>query len=201
MATRKHCTMSELLALKAGEAIGWAREHVEACPFCQREMELLHGRVAALRALPAARPPRDRWSVVRDQAVRERRQVGVRRAGFVVLALAASLTLIVGVDRWQSAGGTDAVAATPELTDLMARSRELEAALQSYGTDGRVLNARAAGIIADLEDRIDFVDAGILQASERRESRGELVDLWRSRVDLMDALVNAHVTRAAYVGF
>jgi hypothetical protein len=202
MATRKHCTMSELLALKGGEGAAWAREHVDGCPFCQRELELLHGRVAALRALPALRPPRDRWAVVRERAGRERRGVRLRRAGWAGVALAASVTLMVGVRAWEVRRTESQVqAASPELRDLMAQSRDLEAALQSYGTEGRVLNARAAGIIADLEDRIALVDAGIVQAGTRREARSDLVDLWRSRVDLMDALVNAHVTRAAYVGF
>jgi hypothetical protein len=204
MAMRKHCTMSELLALKEGQGSAFTREHVDGCSFCRRELELVHGRVAALRALPAMRPPRDRWAVIREQAAHEQRGRRLRRAGWGVLALAASVTVIVGVRALDS--GPDAypaaeVALTPELTDLVARSRELEAALRTWGTDGRVLNARAAGIIADLEDRIDFVDAGIIQASGRRESRDDLVNLWRTRVDLMDALVSAHVTRAAYVGF
>ena len=43
---RKHCTMSELLALKDGEGSAWAREHLEGCGYCRREMELLHGGVA-----------------------------------------------------------------------------------------------------------------------------------------------------------
>jgi hypothetical protein len=201
---RKHCTMSELLALRAGEGTAWAREHLEGCGFCQRELELLHGRVAALRALPAIRPPRDRWTVVREQAAREQRGSKLRRAAWGALALAASVTLMVGVRALNAPHGlpgAEAAALTPELTELMARSRELEAALENYGTDGRVLNARAAGIIAGLEDRIAVVDAGIVQAGGRPDTRDDLVDLWRSRVDLMDALVNAHVTRAAYVGF
>jgi hypothetical protein len=147
------------------------------------------------------RPPRDRWSVIRENAAREQRGAKLRKAAWGALALAASLTLMVGVRSWVDRRTGDPVAATPELTELMSQSRELEAALRSYGTEGRVLNARAAGIIADLEDRIDFVDAGIIQASGRRESRDDLVNLWRTRVDLMDALVSAHVTRAAYVGF
>jgi hypothetical protein len=200
MAMRKHCTMSELIALKDGEGTAWVRTHVEACSFCQRELELLHGRVAAMRALPSQRPPRDRWSVIREQALREQRAVRVRRTTWGALALAASLTLIVGIRAANQSGG-EPVAASPELTQLMAQSRELEAALETWGTDGRVLNARAAGIIADLEDRIAVVDAGIVQAGRQRESRTELVNLWRNRVDLMDALVGAHVTRAAYVGF
>jgi len=83
----------------------------------------------------------------------------------------------------------------------MAQSRQLETTLQTYDPAGRVLNARAAGVIADLEDRIALVDAGISQMTARNGSRDDLISLWRDRVDLMDALVNAHVTRAAYVGF
>jgi hypothetical protein len=202
---RKHCTMTELLALREGEGTAWAREHLDGCSFCQRELELLHGRAAALRALPAIRPPRDRWSVVRERAVRDQRGTKLRRAAWGALALAASVTLMVGVKALNAPAGSgpglEAMAVTPELSALMSQSRELEAALESYGTDGRVLNARAAGIIAGLEDRIAVVDAGIVQAGARRDTRTDLVDLWRSRVDLMDALVNAHVTRAAYVGF
>jgi hypothetical protein len=201
---RKHCTMHELLALREGEGAAWAREHLDGCTYCQRELELLHQRVAALRALPSVQPPRDRWAVVREQASREQRGRRVRRAGWGILALAASLTLIVGVRAlgpdW-SAQEEVAAATSPELADLMAQSRELEAALRSYGTEGRVLSARTAGIIADLEDRIAVVDAGIVQTGSRRGTGDDLVDLWRSRVGLMDALVNAHVTRAAYVGF
>jgi hypothetical protein len=200
---RKHCTMSELLALKDGEGTAWAREHVDGCGYCQRELELLHARVAALRALPAIRPPRDRWAVVREQAIRTQRVSRFRRAGWGVLALAASVSLIVGVQTWGPGGAGDgsvAEAEPPELAALVAQSRELEAALQEYGTDGRVLNARTAGIIADLESGIAVVDAGIMEA-RARGSQDELVDLWRNRVNLMDALVSAHVTRTAYVGF
>jgi hypothetical protein len=128
----------------------------------------------------------------------------LRRAGWGMMALAASVALIVGV-RERNPGGAGGApmaleAEAPELAELVAQSRELEAALQEYGTDGRVLNARTAGIIADLETGIATVDAGIMEA-RARGSQDDLVDLWRSRVNLMDALVSAHVTRTAYVGF
>ncbi|HET7038288.1 MAG TPA: hypothetical protein VFH97_00280 [Gemmatimonadales bacterium] len=201
---RKHCTMNELLALKDGEGLAWAREHLDGCSFCQREMDLVHARVAALRALPAIRPPRDRWMMVREQAVRMRRVARLRRAGWGALALAAGLALMVGIRGWEPGSGPVgtpvAMEEAPEVAELVAQSRELEAALQEYGTEGRVLNARTAGIIADLESGIAAVDAGIMEARVRG-SRDELVDLWRSRVNLMDALVSAHVTRTAYVGF
>ena len=37
-----HCTMDDLLALRAGEASAWARQHSEACPSCHAELEALY---------------------------------------------------------------------------------------------------------------------------------------------------------------
>jgi hypothetical protein len=197
---RKHCTMAELLAVRDGEGTAWAREHVGECHFCQQELELLYQRVAALRTLPAHRPPRDRWSVIREQALRDRRGRTLRRVGLGSLALAAGIALLIGV-RAVDFPGSAPSPAEAQLAQLMTQSQELEATLLSYGTDGRVLNGRAAGIIADLEDRIALVDAGITQVSAGGGPPDQLIGLWQDRVDLMDALVSAHVTRAAYVGF
>jgi len=197
---RKHCTMSELLAVRDGEGTAWARAHLDECPFCREELDLLYRRVAALRALPVHRPPRDRWTVIRAQAVRERRGRVLRRSGWGALAAAAAVALLFGVKTVGVLGPTPAVGQT-ELDALVEQSRGLEATLRSYDPEGRVLNARTAGIIADLEDRIALVDAGISQVTTRGGAREDLIGLWRDRVDLMNALVNAHVTRATYVGF
>jgi hypothetical protein len=199
MNMRKHCTMAELLAVRDGEGTAWAQAHADECPYCRQELDLVYRRVSALRALQAHRPPRDRWAVIKEQAARERRQRSVKRWGWGALAAAAGIAVLVGIR-------TIAVPATgdhqtAELQTLMAQSRGLEAALSSYDPDSRVLSGRAAGIIADLEDRIAIVDAGIAQADRERKPNTELVNLWRDRVDLMDALVNVHVTRANYVGF
>jgi len=192
--------MSELVAARDGEGSAWARAHLDECPFCQAELDLLYQRASALRALPGLRPPRDRWPVIREQATRERRRRTLRRAGWGTLAMAAGIALVIGVRSVAFPGGGAPVAST-ELRQLMNQSRDLEATLRSYDPDGRVLNGRAAGIIADLEDRIALVDAGISQVSTRGGLPDDLIGLWRDRVDLMSALVNAHVTRAAYVGF
>jgi hypothetical protein len=197
---RKHCTMAELLAIRDGEGTAWSREHLEGCAFCQEEQDLLYQRVSALRSLPAQRAPRDRWSVIREQALRDRRSRLVRRVGYGSLALAAGIALLIGVRAVDFPGGAPSPAEA-QLAQLMTQSQELEATLLSYGTDGRVLNGRAAGIIADLEDRIALVDAGITQVSAGGGPPDQLIGLWQDRVDLMDALVSAHVTRAAYVGF
>jgi hypothetical protein len=199
MTTRKHCTMSELLAVRDGEGTAWARAHADDCVHCREELELLYQRVAALRALPPQRPPRDRWAVIRAQALRERRTRVFRRSGWGALAAAAAIAVLLGVRTVGVIGPTPAVGQT-ELDALMQQSRALEESLRSYDPEGRILNARAAGIIADLEDRIALVDAGISQVTTRG-AREDLIGLWRDRVDLMSALVNAHVTRATYVGF
>lgn len=197
---RKHCTMAELLAIRDGEGTAWARAHVDECHFCQQELDLLYQRVSALRSLPAHRPPRDRWTVIRERAVRDRRGRTVRRVGIGTLALAAGIALLIGVRAVDFPIGAPS-ATDAELAALMTQSQALEATLRSYGTDGRVLTGRAAGIIADLEDRIALVDAGINQVSAGGGPPDQLIGLWQDRVDLMDALVSAHVTRAAYVGF
>ena len=61
-----HCTMDDLLALRAGEGSAWARQHAAGCAACRAELEALYQRVAQLKALPARGPARDRWPVVRD---------------------------------------------------------------------------------------------------------------------------------------
>jgi len=192
--------MAELLAIRDGEGIAWARSHVDECHFCQQELDLLYQRVSAMRTLPAHRPPRDRWVVIREQARRERHGRAVRRVGFGSLALAAGIALLIGVRAVDFPLGAPS-ATDAELAALMTQSRDLEATLRRYGTDGRVLTGRAAGIIADLEDRIALVDAGINQVSTGGGPPDQLIGLWQDRVDLMDALLSAHVTRAAYVGF
>src|SRR5207245_1591404 len=44
-----HCTMDDLLALRAGEASAWARQHADACASCRAELEALYQRVAQLK--------------------------------------------------------------------------------------------------------------------------------------------------------
>src|SRR2546423_13277469 len=91
-----HCTMDDLLALKAGEASGWARKHVETCAACRAELEALYQRVAQLKALPALRAPRDRWPAVRDAVLSERgRRRRVWRVGSLAAAAAPAGALLL----------------------------------------------------------------------------------------------------------
>src|SRR6266849_5508141 len=191
-----HCTMEDLGALRAGEASVWARRHITTCAACQAELEALYQRVAQLKALPALRPPRDRWpavqAVLRAQRSRRRRTWGTWTGS---LALAAT---IAGILLLRPSAGEDGKLYA-ELSQAKQQSATLEDSLQRYDIDGRVLSGHAAALVADLEDRIAILD-GTLAQREPSAQDAELVKLWRERVGLMRDLVNARATRARYVG-
>jgi hypothetical protein len=189
-----HCTMDDLLALRAGEASAWAREHARVCGACGAELEALYQRVAQLRALPLRRPARDRWPVVRDAVQAGRRR---QRWGSWGLAAAAAVAgLIVFRPFW-----TGPVAGA-ELARVKQESATLEQQLRRYDPEGRVTSGREAALAAALEDRIAVIDGVLARVGppDPQAGRAELVQLWRQRVDLMQQLVSIRVTRATYVG-
>jgi len=209
-----HLTMAELLELREpglepGTAA--AREHFASCGVCQAEADRLSQRLARLRALPAPRPARDQFAQVRGRFVAERRKrrawVGVAGA----LALAASLAIAVALrpaDRGLPVrlGGVSPAVENrdDELSQVMARSQQLENALQRYDADNRAIDGRTATIAARLEDQLGTLDRQIelLGALDRvdPDRRTQQLRLWRQRVGLLDALVDVHVTRASYAG-
>ncbi len=191
-----HCTMEDLLALRAGEASVWARRHVEDCAACRAELDGLYQRVAQLKALPALRPPRDRWSSVRDAARAER---GRRRRTWGGWGLAAAAAL-VGLLLVPRAGGGSKLHA--ELSQAKDQSATLEDQLQNYDVDGRVLTGRMAARVAELEDRIAVIDGDLARwgTVKPQTQDAELVKLWQQRVDLMRQLVNVRLSNARYVG-
>jgi hypothetical protein len=191
-----HCTMDDLEALRAGEASVWARRHITTCVACQAELEKVYQRVAQLKALPALRPPRDRWpavqAVLRAERSRRRRTWGAWSGS---LALAATIAAILLVQP----SSTSEVHA--ELSKAKQQSATLEDSLQQFDVEGSVLSGHAAAVFADLEDRISVLDGTLAQRVEGSHERdAELVRLWQERCDLMRELVKARATRARYVG-
>ena len=190
-----HCTMEELLALRANEGSVWGRQHLDGCPACRAELEALYQRVAQLKALPPIGPARDRWPVIRDSVV------GARARGrrmWVARGLAAA-ALVAGVAVFRPFGGTSAYA--QDLERAKRQSASLEAELQQYDADSRVVTGRAASAAAELEDRIASVDGWLAQINGApAEPDPQVVKLWQDRVNLMQQLVDVRVTSAAYVG-
>jgi len=189
-----HCTMEDLGALQAGEASVWARRHITTCAACQAELEGLYQRIAQLKALPALRPPRDRWPAVKSalhaQRSRRRRTWGAWTGS---LALAATIAAVLLMQPMTPS------TAHAELSQVKRQSATLEDSLQRYDTDGRVLSGHAAAVVADLEDRISILDGALVQREQSAQD-AELVKLWQERVGLMRELMNARATRARYVG-
>jgi hypothetical protein len=115
------------------------------------------------------------------------------------VAAAAVIALAVGFSQFAAQGVE--TAAEQQMVDLMAESQRLEGVLHTVGQDGRVMNGITAAAIADLEDRIALIDAGIFEAQSRRYTTADMRGLWEQRVSLMGALVNTHVRQVGYVGF
>ena len=185
-----HCTMEDLVALRAGEASVFARKHVESCATCRAELDALYQRVAQLKALPALRPSRDRWPVIQE-AVRAGRMRRRRVWSVGSLAAAAAVAGLLLLRPTETGGGLHA-----ELSQAKQASATLEDQLQQYDTDGRVLSGRVAALAAELEDKIAVIDGALASAGQD----DQLVQLWQQRVDLMQQLVTVRVTRARYVG-
>ena len=210
-----HLTMDQLLELREpGREPGLetARTHLEICLECQAEADRLAQRMARLRALPVPRPGRDKFPAIRARYLADRRRTQLRWAGLGGLALAASVTLAVvlrpaaGID---TGTPTQVAQQAPEQSDsvlqaMISRSQQLEAALNAYDPDSRVIDGRTAAIAARLEDQLSTIDRQL----EMTEALGPRADNrqaaqvrpWRERVGLLDALVDVHLTRASYAG-
>ena len=190
-----HCTMDDLVAVRDGEGSAWARRHLEDCAACRAELDALYQRVAQLKALPALRPPRDRWDVVRGELLgtQQRRR---RVWGTMSLAAAAAVAGLIVFRPWS--GGNTLHA---ELSQAKQQCSTLESALQQYDADGRVVSGRSAALAAQLEDQIALVDAQLSQSpAGNRTPEAQLVNLWKQRANLMQQLYQVRVTRVSYVG-
>jgi hypothetical protein len=202
-----HLSMEQLLELREPglePGLATARAHLETCESCRAEADRLAQRIARLRALPAPRPSRNRFPEVRARLVGRQR---LRRFGLVVtgtLALAASVALVVVTRPTSRDAPVNAAAPGGELDEVMSRSRELEAALDAYDPESRVLDGRTAGIAFRLEDQLSAVDRQLemlnLMQLTQDDVRREQLRLWRERVGLLDALMDVHLTRATYAG-
>ena len=189
-----HCTMDDLVAVQAGEGSVWSRRHLETCSACRAELEALYQRIAQLKALPARRPARDQWPAVLE-TIRGHRRGRRRRWGVGSVAAAAGVAaLLVFRPFWsKSADGAD-------LARVKQQSATMEAELERYDPESRVMSGRSAALAAVLEDRIAAVDGELARAGPTEPRSAELLKLWQQRVDLMQQLMSVRVTRASYVG-
>lgn len=197
-----HLSIEQLLALREpGTEPGTAalREHLDGCAECEAELRRLDQRVARLRALPGLRPARDQWPAIRGHAESMRNQRRARWLGAGGLAAAAAL---VGAIITGDLMRPEPVAASTELSSAMMQSRALEEALRTWEPEARVTDGYTARVAGELEERIATLDRE-LEASQflGEDVRHDvMLNLWRERVGLLDALVDVHVASASNVG-
>jgi hypothetical protein len=220
----RHCSIQELLEVRNGEGSLGARTHVDECARGRDELDRIHQRVAALKALPSLNAPRDRWSVVRQSIVDQRRRVWLVRTGWVAAAAIALALGANGLLSWPAAAPEQSEL---EIQQLVTQAAQLDSQLVAVVSRPRVVNGLAAIAIVDLEDqisvvdnRIGLIDGRVLEALVARENssagreldahvlrmiaeRGaveqQLRQLLQERIILMDALVNTHDRRVVYV--
>ncbi len=191
----RHATTEELLALRDGEGSAWTKEHAAACAECSAELFRLEQMRARLKALPGFTPPRDRWSGIALQAKRERRARWVRSlTGVAAAAALTGLTFVALQPRPVNVASEQAA-----LDRAMARSQALEQTLKDLNPDRQVLSSDAARVAAELEDRLEKIDARLGQAPVWAQ-RSQAADLWQERAGVLGALVDVHTTRATYAG-
>lgn len=213
-----HLSMEQLLALRepgAEPGTAAARMHLLACAACRAEADRLEQRVARLKALPPLLPARDHWPVVQARLAAARRGRLMQRARWGGLAAAAAVLVVFATGRTRAPAARDLADATPatvealplnDLAVVKARSQALEASLEAYAPEQRVLDGRTALLADALQDRIARVDAQLQAAQLEGPDRGAmardayLLRLWQERVGLLDALVDVRVTRASNIG-
>ena len=194
----RHCSIQELLEVRNGEGTVGAKIHVDECEECRNELDRLHQRVAALRAMPNLNAPRDRWPLVRQRIVEARQRLWWRRMGW---AAAAAIALTLGANGLVPWPGAEPETDEVELQTLVEQSAQLDSMLKTVEKRARVVNGLTAVTIADLEDRIIFLDSRLSSARRVAITEAQLRQLLEQRVLLMDALVHTHTKRTVNVGF
>ncbi len=199
-----HCTLEQLVALREPESLaepGHAavRDHLATCAICQGEAARLDQRVARLKALPVLIPTRDRYVALEERLVKERRIRRARRwvgIGGIATAAAIAGLMIGSMTNPPEANGA-------ELRQVMNESRALEGELARLNPEGRAMDLVTAQVAGQLQSRIAALDERLQTAempAAHQPNDDQLIELWRERVGLMDALVDVHLTRASQVG-
>lgn len=220
-----HASLHQLLSLRDEVIVhGALAAHVNRCSECRAELERLRSVTAQLRALPAPGAAPEKWEDI-DLMLRleegmpphpdrlplagERRKE--RKPGWRwPLAAAAAVLCTVTVLSWK---GSDApapqtgerpmkVEQTPEETAeaarlaLVAQSRRLEQVLSVLPREPLATRASTALTLAELQDRIRWVDYRLALGERAAIEPQQSELLWRERVDLLNSLVAVRYAQA-----
>lgn len=167
---------------------------------------------AALRGLPDFAPPAHSWERLaqRLSAGPERAPRSAAAGLWTALAVASLAGLVAAAPWWMLAGAQRAGGPAPEVaaalqgavppvTALVQRSQQLEATLQAFPQRPAVRVAANSAAIDALQERIEQLDAEM--ASAVPADRERTVELWSTRVRLLNSLVGVRYAEAVHAGY
>lgn len=207
-----HASIEQLLRLRDGaDADSTPGAHVRECATCRLALERLNTLTSALRNLPDDSSPPDRWSAI-SAKLSDAPVAGAAprsRPGWLVPAASAALVLLAALftlgdgDRSDPASGPGSASARADAPHLrlVAESQRLESLLAALPAEPRLTRAHTALTVADLEDRLRWVDYRLNLAREAGLASDDATPLWRERVDLLNSLVAVRYAQVRTVAF
>lgn len=207
----------DLLKIRDDELVdARVRTAVDADANLQAEVERLRETRNALRALPVFEPPPEVWERIADasEGHPESKWHWPLRGAIAATVASVAILLVMRAPEAPEAPPASTVAEVPtvapdgELTrglvaptfaSLVAESARLERQLNQIGYRPRLINAGTAATIAGLQDEIEMIDAQLMYTRALEPIQAEA--LWRTRVDLMNALLKVRYAHAQRSGF
>lgn len=182
-----HLPTGVLLELRDRQPDEAEAAHLLGCQRCLEAIEAARSVRARLRALPLEAPPPALWEQLSRATLPAPVPLRSRRRGPVLaFALAAAAALVLFLPSQFATPADDSA--------LVARSQELEAALQALPDQGD-LDLRSAENFAQVNDLLSAIDQSIAGAPGSEARRV----LWQRRVELLESLLRLRASQQALV--
>jgi hypothetical protein len=197
-----HARFEQLLSLRDGEPVdAFTRDHVAQCASCSAELTRLATTREQLRLLPMLDPPSELWVQISqriDQVDSLRSKTHPR---WISVAAAAAVVLVAVLVLFHRPDGSRVAlqlarnSSSTDLSTLVQRSQQLEAALDALPQRPSVERVATAANIDGIEQRIQWLDFHLSAANDALNS-SQTQQLWQERVNLMDSLVKLRYAEA-----
>jgi hypothetical protein len=154
---------------------------------------------ARLAALPDLAPPAVGWQAVLAARRRRESQASVR---WPLALAAATLAAAVGLGAWLQSAQRELAAASgpvielPVSDEIRAENERLEWLLATL-PEPRAMRGSTAFTLAEIEDRLAFVDDRLSRVMLEPNAPERAERLWRERVGLMNSLVQVRYADTA----
>ena len=198
-----HASIDHLLSLRDGQPVDAATvAHVDQCARCLAELRKLRETQVKLQSLPQLDAPSSFQEIQRAMARpanAPRRIVSARLVAALAFVTLTAIFFVALRDGTrtpvaehkpveQQTPAIDIIE-TARVPELVARSQQLEDLLQKLPDRPRIERVSTAAMIDTIEDRIQWLDFQLSDATDSGLNEEQTRRLWRERVELMDSLV------------